>query len=52
MIVHDIERIIRFGPKIIARGPAGRAIIYLPKEYSWLRGRKAYITIEIISSSE
>jgi len=48
MLKGNVKEVIKFGPKKVSKGPLGRAMIYLPKEYSWLRGKKVMVTIEVL----
>lgn len=52
MISSNIKEVIRFGPKRVSKGPKDRAMIYLPKEYSWLRGKYVFVTLEVLEFKE
>jgi len=48
MISGNIVKIVKFGPRLVSKGPKNRAMIYLPKEYSWLRGKYVFVTLEVL----
>lgn len=39
---------ITFGPRKVSKAAEGRGMIYLPKEFSWLLGKKVIVTIEVL----
>ena len=52
MISGNIVKIVKFGPRLVSKGPKNRAMIYLPKEYSWLRGKYVFVTLEVLEFKE
>ena len=48
----NVKRTITFGPRKVSRASGKRGMIYLPKEFSWLRGKKVMVTIEVLEEAE
>ena len=47
-----ISQVFKIGPKKVSRIGSDQACIYLPKELLWLRGKKVFVTIEVLEEDE
>lgn len=47
-----VGQIIKIGPKKISKIGRNQACIYIPKDFNYLRGRKALITIEVLEEGD